>query len=239
MRPNVIVLAVGLSGSSVLTHLISRAGYWVGDATHKNQDYDTYENLALTRLNKRLLEMIGVDNFGLVFRREYIDDMQALYGRIDERDFRAFVARCDTQQPWIWKDPRLAVTIHFWRHFLDLSKIKFVVNDRDPMQAWISWNIRREIQSFEYAKRYSEQVMRETRRFLQEQACGHLHVRYEDLICTPEATLRRLNTYLGCTLALDDLSRVYKGRLRRKTHGWANFTKAGMIYLKNYEERVG
>lgn len=239
MRSNVIVLAVGLSGSSVLTNLISRAGYWVGDATHKNQDYDTFENLELTRLNKHLLEMIGVKDFGLEFRRKFIDDMQALYGNIDERAFRAFVTRCESHRPWIWKDPRLAVTIHFWKHFLDLSKIKFVVNDRDPMQAWISWNIRREIQSFEYAKRYSEQVMSETRRFLRDERCEYLHVRYEDLICAPEVALSRINKHLDCTLALADLSQVYKGRLGKKTHGWVNFTKAGLIYLKNYEERVG
>ena len=31
LNPNVIILTSGISGSSVLTGLISRAGYWTGD----------------------------------------------------------------------------------------------------------------------------------------------------------------------------------------------------------------
>jgi hypothetical protein len=239
MRNNVVILAVGLSGSSVLTGLISRAGYSLGDSTVEKPDYNTFENLELVRLNKRLLEMIDATRFTLEYRPEFIEKMQALYGRIDDTQFRAFITHCDARQPWVWKDPRLTVTMHFWKHLLDLSRIKFIVNDRELMQAWISWNIRREIQSFEYAKRYTEQVVGAMRQFLQEHGLQHIHVRYEDLICQPESTLGRINQFIGSGLTLDDLSRVYRGPLRKKTHGIVNFAKAGLIYLKNYEERFG
>jgi hypothetical protein len=239
MQNNVIILAVGLSGSSVLTGLVSRAGYSLGESTVEKPDYNTFENAELVRLNQQLLEMTHATRFGLEYRGEFIEKMRALPGRIDEAPFRAFIKRCDARQRWVWKDPRLTVTIHFWKHLLDLQRIKFIVNDRELLQAWISWNIRREIQSYAYAKRYTQQVVGAIHAFLNENGLRHVHVRYEDLICEPEPTLARINAFIGSSLTLDDLSRVYRGPLRKKTHGLVNFAKAGLIYLKNYEERFG
>jgi hypothetical protein len=54
-NPNVIILTSGVSGSSVLTGLISRAGYWTGDTTHK-KEYDTYENQELIDLDLLLFK---------------------------------------------------------------------------------------------------------------------------------------------------------------------------------------
>ena len=54
-NPNVIILTSGISGSSVLTGLISRAGYWLGDVTHK-KEYDTYENQELIDLDLQLFK---------------------------------------------------------------------------------------------------------------------------------------------------------------------------------------
>ena len=54
-RRNVIILTSGLTGSSVLTGLISRVGYWNGDQTHK-KEYDTCENSELISLNLSLFQ---------------------------------------------------------------------------------------------------------------------------------------------------------------------------------------
>ncbi len=54
MKRNVIILTSGLTGSSVLSGLISRGGFWTGD-THKKEDYDTYENKRLIELNLSLI----------------------------------------------------------------------------------------------------------------------------------------------------------------------------------------
>src|ERR1700686_3366711 len=56
MKHNVIILTSGLTGSSVLTGLIARAGYWPGDRTHKKKEFDTYENEELIDLNRRIFE---------------------------------------------------------------------------------------------------------------------------------------------------------------------------------------
>ncbi len=235
---NVIVLAIGLSGSSILTNLVAQAGYAFAGPTVKIPDYDTFENQELVRLNKRLLDLADANSFPKEYRPEFIERIKALYGKIDDSEYRAFAKHCEAHQPWVWKDPRLTITMYFWKHYLDLSRVKFIVNDREALQGWISWNLRRQIQSFRYAKRYMDQVVVAMRHFLEEHSLPFEHVRYEDLICTPEPTLARLNKFLGCNLTLDDLSRVYQGPLRKKTHGCINFVKAGLIFLKNYDERL-
>src|SRR5690242_9748399 len=55
---NVIILTSGLTGSSVLTGLIARAGYWTGSQTFK-KEYDTFENVELIRLNRDLFAAAG------------------------------------------------------------------------------------------------------------------------------------------------------------------------------------
>lgn len=237
MRSNVIILAIGLSGSSVLSALRQRAGYSLAGPTVAKPDYDTFENAELVRLNRRLLELAGANSFGVEYREAHVEKTQRLFCEVDDSEFRAFVRHCDSQQPWLWKDPALKVTMHFWKHFLDLSRIKFIVNDREPLQSWISWNIRRQVQSYDFAKRYLSEMSDSMQRFLMQHEAQHIHVRYEDLICKPEPTLERINQFLGSSLALDDLARVYKGPLRKKTHGLANFCKASLIYLKNYNQR--
>ena len=47
---NTIILTSGLTGSSVLTGLLARGGFWAGDRTAKKKDYDTFENEELIRL---------------------------------------------------------------------------------------------------------------------------------------------------------------------------------------------
>jgi hypothetical protein len=237
MRNNVIILAIGLSGSSVLTALIEKAGYSLCGHTVAKPDYDTFENAELVRLNRQLLQLAGATSFGVEYRAQYADNMQRLHGQIDDSEYRAFLEHCGKHQPWVWKDPALSVTMHFWKHLLDVSRIKFIINDREPLQSWISWNIRRQVQSYDYAKRYTRAVLDSMHHLLQQHAAQHLRVRYEDLICGPEHSLKRINAFLGCSLTLDDLARVYHGPLRKKTHGVANFCKASLIYLKNYGER--
>ena len=65
----VIILTSGLSGSSVVSNLISRGGYWTGDSTHQKRDYNTYENEALIELNQKLFELAGYNGN---YTREFV-----------------------------------------------------------------------------------------------------------------------------------------------------------------------
>jgi hypothetical protein len=236
-KKNVIILTLGLSGSSVLTGLISRAGYWTGDETFK-KEYDTYENQDLIRLNSELLEAAG-------YRRDYtsefswdaIKQVTSLHGKIDLSPFRQFVTKCEAQSPWIWKDPRLYLTIRFWAKLLDLEQVKFILLIRDQVQAWISQQLRRQICTYGYFQKYDNGLRDSLVRFLEENRASYLVLRYEDLVLRPVDALGQLNRYIERTLTVDDLRAIYKGSLYKKPRSHWDLMKALAIYAKNYTER--
>ncbi len=238
MRKNVVVLTGGLAGSSVVTALLARDGLWPGDQTFKKNDYDTWENQGLIDLNKHLLAEAGIaDDWTMRFRPGDIDRVAALADRVDPVPFADFARACDAHAPWVWKDPRLWLTIRFWRPFLNLTDTAFIVVRRDPLQSWISTTLRRQIQSPRHARAYEDGIHASLIGFLNDADGGYLDLRYEDLLTRPEAAIAAINDLSGTHLDIDHLKQVFRGRLYRRQHGWFNLAKAAAIYLKNYGKR--
>lgn len=238
-KRNVIILTSGISGSSVLTGLISRAGYWTGDKTHK-KEYDTYENEALIKLNLRLFEAANyTGSYVDEFSQEAISGISVLNKTINGRPFREFVERCDGNRPWVWKDPRLWLTIRFWKSFLSLQDCQFILLTRDLAHCWVSSNLRRHIISYPALKRYELSIQRTLVGFLTENKLPYLHLTYENLIVRPEESIQRLNAYLETNLTVNDLAAIYHGPLyKTPRNSVIDYVKAALIYLKNYKERA-
>jgi hypothetical protein len=238
-RPNVIILTPGLSGSSVLTGLVTQAGYWAGDSTFK-KEYDTYENLELVNLNKDLLAQAGCgDNYTFEFSQQGIDRIAVLRGGIVEEPYRTLVEECNLHRPWVWKDPRLWLTIRFWAPFLPLDDCKFILLTRHIMHSWTSSILRRRIVSFGSLKRYENSIQDSILSFLGKNGLSSLHVTYEDLIARPDETIEALNAHLNTKLTVDNLRAIYRGPLYKVPRNSPfEYVKAAMIYLKNYPERA-
>jgi hypothetical protein len=235
---NVIILTGGLAGSSVLTSLLGKAGYWVGESTMKKKGYDTWENTELIALNKRLLEETGFrEKWTMRFRPDYVTRIREAARRLDAAPYAELVRTCEAHSPWIWKDPRLWLTIRHWRPFLDLQRTCFLVIRRDHMQSWISTTLRRQVQTMDYARAYSEGIHQTIVDFLQDEQATWLDILYEDLLITPEKVIGDINRMTGTSLTLADFTSVFRGELGRKQHGAKNFLIAMAIYLKNYGER--
>ena len=235
---SVIILTSGLAGSSVLAALLARAGYWPGDETFRKKDYNTWENLELVQLNKKLLEQVGyTKDYGMEFNP---DDAKFVTERslsVDPTPYQEFVVRCQRKRPWLWKDPRLLLTMNVWARYLDPASVDFVLMSREPLQAWISQTLRRQIQPFGDCEKY----LAETRRFLAESVHRLdkplLDLTYEALLVRPEQTLAAINGHLSLDLTLADLQHVFHGELWRRGHNLPDFAKACAIYLKNYRQR--
>ena len=84
-RPNVVVLGVGHSGTSILTRMMAAAGWDAADA-----DEDFAECVWIRDANMRL---IRTGEF----------DAAANYQRLQKMP-----------QPWVFKDPRFVHTLHYW-----------------------------------------------------------------------------------------------------------------------------
>src|SRR5262249_38156545 len=136
-----------------------------------------------------------------------------LANTIAERDYKAFLAKCAQHGPWIWKDPRLWVTIRFWRKFSDFENCKFIVLTRGLVQCWVSATLRRQIRTYRHLSTYEESIKQSSLRFLKDNRFSWISLRYEDLIQRPAPTLEKLNDHLGTRLTIDDLQSVYTKRL--------------------------
>ena len=239
-RPdNVIILTGGLTGSSALAGLLSAAGYWSGEDTFKKRDYNTYENSDLIRLNRQLMQKVSAnERYTTRFLPDAISDIERLSGTEDETEYRALISRCESQAPWMWKDPRLWMTIRFWQPLLPWARIKVLLLRRDPMQAWVSCTQRRQIQTFEYARRYNESIQTSLKDFLEANSIRYLPLLFEDLILTPEQEVEKIGDFLDLPVPMEHLHSTYTGTLYRRPKTYGDTVEAFLIYVKNYRERL-
>jgi hypothetical protein len=238
-RDNVIILTGGLTGSSALAGLLSAAGYWSGEDTFKKRDYNTYENAELIRLNRQLLQRVAVgEDYTQRFAGAAIDQIASLAGSEPDDEYRALVQRCEQHTPWLWKDPRLWLTIRFWAPLLPWSRIRVLLLSRDALQSWISCTQRRQIQTLTHSRRYNEAIQGSLREFLEAHRVRYLPVLFEDLIVRPEREIARLAQFLDTDISMQHLTDTYDGVLGRKSKTTRDAIEAGLIYLKNYNERL-
>lgn len=241
-KNNIIVLTHGWTGSSVFSALFGQAGYWLGGETVQKVDYNTYENMRLVHLNQSILTTLapGLDH---EHRFDPADlsgiDEQARTGALDMSPMCRFVEECDARSPWLWKDPRLTWTIRVWRKVIDIDRVAFLLLTREPLQAWVSSNLRRHIQSPSFTRAYNGGITQANEAFVRSTGRPFLSMSFEDLLLRPEDSLQQLNDTFGTAFHIADLSAVYGAPLRRRSRGVGDLAVASLIYLKNLHVRDG
>ena len=239
-RPNIIILTHGLTGSSVFSALFAEAGYWLGSETIHKPDYNTFENTDLVALNQRLFQdLLPTLNHEHRFDDDEVHEIEGRAAGMDLAPYRDFVARCSEHGPWLWKDPRLTWSIRVWAPVLDLNNTAFLVLTRDHMQAWITANTRRHVQSLRFTRDYNSGITQCNLRFLQSRGLPCVQSSFEELLLEPEKTLAKLNSLFGGELSMDQLRKVCREPLGRKSRGLKDLILASLIYAKNFHERDG
>jgi len=235
---NIIILTPGLSGSSLLASLLVKAGYWQGDKTDKKLDYDTFENSGLVDINRAILIEAGIgDCYQTQFDSNWFEVIKSIKNSGHQLPLQQFYQQCNEQPGWLWKDPRLWLTLGLWQEVIDSKQVKFILLHRDLEQLWVSCIKRRQIQSKAFCQHYDQQVCEAIRQQVSALDGELLELCFEDLLLTPEESLSRLNDFLGAQLTVDDLAEAYKGRLGQRVHNRWSYLQALMIYLKNYSQR--
>jgi len=233
--PNIIIFTTGASGSSVLAGLLASQGFWLGHETAKLQ-FDTYENAQLVDLNIQILRKAGYS------RRDANDlpppDVQRIEALIKTEDlgpYTAFVKECENHRPWLWKDPRLAYTMHFWRHIVDVKSVKFVVITREFDQAYAGLiHSRRVYMSPKQYKLINDNYIKSIDLFFKKVGTrSSVSLTFEDLILSPQRMIQQMNEALETSLSVETLERVYKGKLYKKRyHHFDYFRALGKFIIK-------
>ena len=238
-KQNIIVLTSGFTGSSALAGFLAQSGYWAGETTYK-KEYDTFENDRLIVLNRRLFQEIGYEGDHTTESSPDVKaDIAALYGRIDDAPYKDFIAECNQHRPWVWKDPRLWLTFHYWQNLLDLDDCRFLVLTRNLNQGWLSTNQRGHIIGYRAFKTQETLIRDSNVALLESRRLPYLHVTYDGLIADPEVSIARIGAFLEAELSVESLKATYHKPLYRAPRASAfNSIKAVLKYLKHYPHRV-
>ena len=232
MKANVIILTGGLSGSSVLCGLIAQKGYWLGEDT-KKIGYQTFENSQLIELNIDLLHKSGYSwDDTMDIPPPSVEKLQQLADAVDNDKYQGFIQNCNIHNPWLWKDPRLCYTIFFWGQFFDLKKCKFILMHRNPKQSWIGIVLRGKTPiAYKNMQTVEQNCIDHARLFLKQNHLDFLDITFEDLMLHPDKSIARINEYLGIYLTVNDLDRIYKGKLYKLRWETFDFYKAQLKFF--------
>jgi hypothetical protein len=103
--------------------------------------------------------------------------------RIDLKPFRDFLKEYNNHQPWLWKDPQLSFTMHFWAQVVDISPCKFILIDRDPGQSYAGLILNGEVPvSFGEQSQISKNYIDSCNLFLDARRLDCVRLKFEDLI---------------------------------------------------------
>lgn len=238
---NVIVLTTGISGSSVITGFLANSGFWTGDDTifkdNLTGKYETHENKKLVSLNKSLVKEAGLKFEGKArYDPEARDRLNDLYTEIDTTKYKKFIEHCNTHTPWIWKDPRLFLTIGYWKNCLDLNNTKVIVLHRNSYELWKSLTIKRIIYSYKYLKNSEERTRNELLNYLEANGFSYVSIEYDQFIRDIAIHIKRLSDFIGTSLKEETWNEIY-----RKPSGFSRYKRAllaYLIYIKNYNSRI-
>jgi hypothetical protein len=192
----VFVLGMHRSGTSAVTRLVSLLGPTTPpdedlvQPTEKNPK-GYWESETLVAFNERLLRALDCD-MGCPIALEPGWERDA---RLDplRGEARRVVDEVYPTPPWVWKDPRLCLTLAFWRSVLDVRPAVILVN-RNPLETAASALKVRSEQGKVYALALWERYLREA--LVQIEGAPVLVTSYADALTDPLAWCERARAFL-------------------------------------------
>ena len=153
---------------------------------------------------------------------------------LDKSRFIKFISYCQQHDKWIWKDPRLWLTLGFWAPLLSECNVTFIVLSRQPLSLWVSMLNKRQLVSYFVLKTLEEKSNKRIQSYLVSEGFTYSLLKYEMLIQQPELEIDRLNCFLNSSLSLQNFTKVYRGNIGDKTYNLKALLKAVLIFIKNY-----
>ncbi len=217
------IIGMHRSGTSLATHILGLVGVDLGPPDHfldpqPDNPMGFFENRDITRLNISIFRHFGAEwndppplSDGWEFAAD-LDDFRDSGQRIIAETFSG-------DQVAAWKDPRMSITLPFWRSIVAIEPVVLMV--RTPAQVAASLATRNGIAS--------EQACALWLRYTADawiNGCLPLVVAFEDVLEAPAAVGRRLSDLFGTAGALGDDELIEAERAVQKA-------------LRHHDQQVG
>ena len=205
-RKNVLVLGMARSGTSLTASIFAAAGYYLGEVMPANRanPLGYFQSEELTALDIELFRRVGFpfDNTWNHddISEEAVDAIARLEVLPTHRDF---LARFDQHAPWVWKDPRLCLTLSFWLKVIDADRTCAVLIRRDPADIYHSFRLRNWTKHGISKRRLYRRIERHVdrgRAALEKSKLPYTEIQYDALLRTPHDVLSQINRTAGTRL---------------------------------------
>lgn len=218
MPSNVIVVGAPRSGTSLTSAIFARQQYFVGGAARpavvQGDDYNPFgyfEADDLIERNVALFRRVGYEfHNSWLFDPISADAVDRIAQLVPEAADHELLARYGARAPWLWKDPRLCLTLPYWARFVDPANTAVLLILRDPDDVY--WSFRRKgwCSSGEPARRAAleriEQHMQAAQSAVDCLSIPKLTIAYEDFRNRPVLLARQLSDLTGLRLSVADLN---------------------------------
>ena len=147
MRKNnaVVILGMHRSGTSAMSGMLSRVGFFMGNQLFKAQkgvnEKGFFENSAVVGINERLFDLLSSSwDDPLFHNNPSICWTEAPFKEIYREAVSLIKKEYSDQLYWGMKDPRVSVLIDFWRTVLSefAINLKYIIMIRHPAEVCMS-----------------------------------------------------------------------------------------------------
>jgi hypothetical protein len=214
MRRNVIIVGPPRSGTSLASDIFARRGYYTGEGLRVGDDYNPfgyYEAEDLIAANVSLLESVEFPHHN-TWKFDAITPPQVdSIGRIPiQAEHRALLDHWNRHSPWMWKDPRFAITLGYWGQLVDHDATGVILTNRNPEDVY--WSFRRKgwcdsgPDDRKRAIRMIEQHADNARQVVDRLGLPHITVDYNEYHNAPGQVAARISGFTRMIVSASDLN---------------------------------
>ena len=215
---NAIVLGMPRSGTSFAAAIFARQGYYVTSDPEQDlrqgdehNPFGYWEAGPLVEANSEVLRRVGYEHHNTwiypAIAEEAVARIRALEPSPEHREFvQSYLPR----HPWMWKDPRLCLTLSYWWKLMDPATTSVLLMKRSPESIYHSFRRVNWIQGG--AEAHAEVIYKigqhvgEAERTLREMHIPHTVVDYDRTVESPGGVAMSVGETFGLTLSDADLN---------------------------------
>jgi hypothetical protein len=214
MRLNVIIVGPPRSGTSLASDIFARRGYYTGEGLRVGDDYNPfgyYEAEDLIAANVSLFESVEFPHHN-TWKFDAITPAQVdSISRIPvQAEHRALADHWNRHSPWMWKDPRFAITLGYWARFIDHNATGVILTSRNPEDVY--WSFRRKgwcdsgPDDRKRAIRMIEQHADNARQVVDRLGLPHITIDYNEYHDAPTQVAARISGFTRMIVSVSDLN---------------------------------
>lgn len=212
-KPNVVIVGMARSGTSMTARMFAQKGYFVGNVWSRGSTANPlgyYEATALVEMNVSLLRAVGFQYHNTwAYEPPAPDAIRALRGVKATSEHKKIVDFYDDHAPWVWKDVRLCFTLPVWLQVLDLDKIRFIIVRRRVKGIYHSIKRNKSKKngklSLSGACDLMERHVAAARKALDDVSAPYVELNYEECFTSPEKVASILTNFTGVEFIAQDL----------------------------------